>query len=165
MLEVRSIEDLVAVIEGREVLPRAITIDGAPGAGKTTMGASLAQKLCVQHLDLDWFLERDQDVFVDALRVEEFLRVSALYQRMVISGVCIVEVLDRLKIKDAFKVYLKRVDAGKWADEEELYGNFLEEAESLGAASGALRYEVRGYHRHVRPDENADVIFCRGGPG
>ena len=55
-------------------------------------------------------------------------------------------------------VYMKRLNAGIWADEGEALGNELREYEAAGCERDLLRNEISDYHLRYKPHEVADLV-------
>ena len=139
MREVRTIKELVDAIGECANPPRIVSIDGALGAGKTTLGAELAGRLGARHLDLDSFLEPDQGCVINALRVDSLRKAVIPSGLVVLSGVCMLLALQKIGASDSYNVYLKRMNSrGEWADESELYGNETEEIAAAGVPTPAF---------------------------
>lgn len=162
---VRTLDELVSIINKLPSLPHVIAIDGVTLAGKSTLAARLAERLAGTHLDLDNFIERDQGAFIAAL--PEQLLLDAMKQSrlpLIVSGICSLAAQQKVGVRGAFQVYLKRVTETGWIDGEEVYGDLLDQiAEAYGKQPKDYRpaFEVREYHRQYRPDECADVVFER----
>ncbi|MFT0733431.1 hypothetical protein [Ralstonia wenshanensis] len=84
----------------REIRHGLITFDGCMLAGKTGLMREIARRLEVQGLDLDDFVDRQQGVFVEALRLQELIaaiqQASAKSGVVLLSGICMLEVLERI---------------------------------------------------------------------
>jgi hypothetical protein len=84
----------------REIRHGLITFDGCMLAGKTGLMREIARRLGAQGLDLDDFVDRQQGVFVEALRLQEL--TAAIEQAhaktgvVLLSGICMLEVLERI---------------------------------------------------------------------
>lgn len=165
MIEAGCIEELLGELQSIEPQPRIITIDGWPNAGKSTLATNLAALMGAVHLDLDTFLIKDQGVFVEAIRYEELQSAIDISSApLIISGVCMLAVLERISLAPDCKIYLKRMASWGWADQDEIEGQMLEiVAEALGkqVSEYALPVEVRAYHTSHVPHENADIAFLR----
>jgi hypothetical protein len=144
---------------------RIVAIDGLPGSGKSTLGEQVAAALGAQQVDFVDFLVKDQGEFVGALRTDELAVALTSPPGLVIaSGVCMLQVLDRLDFKADVLVYVKRMAIWGWADEDEVVGDQLEELARLNGMSPddlPLHLEVREYHREFVPHERADVVLER----
>lgn len=165
MIEVRDIDELLSTLRAVVARTRIVTIDGWHGSGKSTLASNLANRIGAKHLDLDSFLIPDQRVFVEAIRYEQLQpAIDKASDSLIVSGVCMLEVLRRVDVVPDCKIYLKRMADWGWADQDEIEGQKLEiVAEALGkqVSEFALSLEVRTYHRNHMPHENADIAFLR----
>tara|TARA_E500000318_G_scaffold41711_1_gene39910 strand:+ start:1166 stop:1834 length:669 start_codon:yes stop_codon:yes gene_type:complete len=103
----------------REVLvgcipPQAsvISIDGLDGVCKTTMGGQLSRALEIRHVDLDQYLKRKQDTFLEALNLPDLkLALSnaiAGQGGVVVTGCMMDEVLERCGTLSGYRIYAMR---------------------------------------------------------
>tara|TARA_Y100001938_G_scaffold135436_1_gene197110 strand:- start:1796 stop:2374 length:579 start_codon:yes stop_codon:yes gene_type:complete len=162
-----------------------IGIDGIDGIGKSTLAKEISLLINAKLISLDDFLARNQDIYVDSLRVNEiFDAITSTVGITIIEGVCLLAAIDRTNVKLNELVYVKRIRHGIWVDEE-TYGStktadevvadeerklavFLEwEASQKGKDSptnndrklSAFREEIIRYHAKYKPSERASVIF------
>jgi broad-specificity NMP kinase len=165
MLEVQNIDELLCILQAIGPRSQVITIDGWHGSGKSTLASDLANRMGAIHLDLDSFLIQDQRVFVEAIQYEQLQSaIEKSGNSLIISGVCMLEVLERVDVVPAHKIYVKRMTDWGWADQDEIEGQMLETvAAALGkqVSEFVLSLEVRTYHRSYMPHENADIAFLR----
>ena len=133
--------------------PYTVAVDGASGAGKTHLASLLANQIGAAHLDLDDFVQRGQGAFVSAIDFQALRdRVAEQPDKLLISGVCMREVLDRLPLSASQHIYVMRMDATGWADRAEIEGNLLEELATVfgdGIATETLAAEVKIGRAHV----------------
>jgi hypothetical protein len=117
------------------------------------------------HVDLDCFLIAKQDKFFDALRLDEVkAAVVAPGRRVVMTGICLLRVLEAAGVRPDVLIYVKRMRKWGWADEDELEGNEIEQiASSLGVdiQEWPFQVEVRNYHRTYRPQDRAAIVLER----
>lgn len=94
-------------------------VDGVDGAGKSRLAIELAARLKARVVHLDDFLERDQGLYVAALRVRELWgTIEPESGPMIVEGVCLLAALERIGVRASRLVYVKRMSpAGSWADE------------------------------------------------
>jgi shikimate kinase len=169
MREVETVDDVVAELGGA----RRIGVDGADGAGKSTLADRLSEVLAMPVFHLDHFLEKNQGGFVEHIKYDELGSAIRQHSSFVIDGVCLREVLRRAGISvDAF-VYVKRYYRGLWSEEREFeidepLEDFLakerelcsriagEKVEHLGVGEEIIRY-----HSQYRPHLHANVVFRR----
>ena len=156
-----DMDALAAAIEKQFSRNAVIGIDGVLSAGKTYLGAALASKLSVSHYDLDSAIERDRGEFVNALRLDEVRReIEGRRGKLLVSGLCMLQVMELAKVAVDGLIYVKRMSASGWPDADELVDSTLSRLK--GSAGGdALRREVRSYHASWRPIERAHFVYHR----
>ncbi len=179
-----SQEELAAIIRTAiNNSARVIAIDGMDGLGKTTLSTSLAATIGCRMLHLDDFVQKNQDGFyVDFIDYETL--GQALETAMsapgsvLVEGVCVLAILDRLGVSPDLHVYVKELMFGYlWHHKDKLYGTAgtLEEKlaqedeqnrlsaelepDAEGLAPDQLRRDLIRYHWHFHPDKNADIVF------
>ncbi|MEM7700749.1 MAG: shikimate kinase [Pseudomonadota bacterium] len=136
-----------------------VGIDGWTGVGKTTLGERLAKELGGTFFDLDCALTHDRKAYVSAIRISEVSEAFANQRRpLVVSGICLLEVLEKAAVKLDSSVYVKRMAAWGWADEDELRGI---DFGVPGASGEPVREELRRYHQNWQPHLSADYEFQR----
>ena len=164
----------VAALEARisGVGAGIVALDGAPQAGKSWLMSELARRLRCDAIDLDDHLDEDHRVFVDALRLTELDRrldaALAASRLVLVAGVCMREVLDKLGRSPALSIYVQRnTPMGIAGDldmidaEDGEQSNATKELDALFLDCGVLDREVRHYHERYKPRRNADIIFIR----
>jgi hypothetical protein len=154
-------QELVNALYGHVERSSIVGIDGWTGAGKTTLGRSIAEDLGGSSYDLDSALTRNLKNYVSSLRMSEISKaLSEAPRPLVISGICLLEALAKVEIELDVSIYVKRMASWGWADEDELSGLALE---IPGASGELLRREMRIYHQDWQPHLNADYEFWRMG--
>ncbi|MDO3527528.1 hypothetical protein ACNRBH_09155 [Ralstonia pseudosolanacearum] len=165
--EVTDVSDLESLL--RTVEHGLITFDGCTSSGKTTLMNNLAGRLKCPAIDLDQYLDRQRGEFVNALRlpaltdaIEQGCQQSPV---VLVSGVCMREVLDRLQFTAAMNIYVQRNSrTGIPSDLDFLDledGHLLDD--TLASLLSDLDLEIAAYHEHYRPRRNADVVYVRTG--
>ena len=122
-----------------------IAIDGLPGAGKTTFAARLSALLTVRTVHLDDYLRRNCIGFTDYLRYNDLQR-ALLERPVIVEGVCMLEVLDRLALRPDQFVYLQASSAGQPLTQ-----------------SHPLVQEVSAYTDRLHPEERANLFLVGSG--
>ena len=131
----------------RESDASLIAVDGLPGAGKSTLAAGLSAMLAIRAVHLDDYLEHESIGFTDYLRYGE-LRRALLHRPVIIEGVCMLDVLDRLGLRPEQFVYLQAPFAEQHLDR-----------------SHPLVREVRAYTNRSHPVERANLVLARSEGG
>ena len=120
-----------------------IALDGLPGGGKSTLTASLSALLTIRAVHLDDYLVHGSVGFTDYLRYED-LRHALLQRPVIVEGVCMLDVLDRLELRPDQFVYLQAPFAERHLDQ-----------------SHPLVREVRAYTDRSNPVERANLVLAR----
>ncbi|CAG9243897.1 hypothetical protein [Paraburkholderia caribensis] len=158
--DVESLEHRV-----REVTRGLITFDGCMLAGKTQLMREIARRIGTQGLDLDDFVERQRGVFVEALRLQELTaaieQALAKFGVMLVSGVCMLEVLERIGCESSLTVYVQANNQDGTPDDIDLIGAEFGRRPDLVDFFGELENECFSYHARYRPRNGADVLFIR----
>jgi hypothetical protein len=124
-----------------------IAIDGKPGVGKTTFAAHLSALLTIRAVHLDDYLRRNRIGFTDFLRYED-LRRSLRGRPVIVEGVCMLDVLDRLALRPDSFIYVQAPFADQYLDQ-----------------SHPLIREVSAYTDRLQPAEEANFVFVQAGRG
>ena len=149
---------LAAVI--RAIGAGIVMLDGCTAAGKTVLARDLAERLQAGVVDVDGYIDRHQDTFVGALRVDELKSATegALARSGIVfvSGICARDVADRAGLAPVLFVYVKRKTlAGVMADMD-----ILDAEDGLFRRyRPGLEAEIAGYHRRRLPCHNADILY------
>ena len=168
---------------------KIISVDGIDGCGKTTLAKELVNNLDLTHINLDEYLIKNKGTYVNYIKYkilkQDISKKLANNKVIIIDGICILKVLESIKIKSDFKIYVKKlrwgthwlegqiIDYSKNVDEvlkteEETLRKFCEiNAKIEGKKPGkfvpqeSIFQEIVRYHFEYRPNLNADVIFER----
>ncbi len=171
-----------------------ISIDGMDGSGKSTLASYLAKHLNMYHmaLDEDKYLITQKGTYVNFIRYDiletDLSEFRDKNQRIIIDGICILEILDNINIKPDLKIYVKNVKrlaaSFHWFDGEIFdYSRDVEEVlkekeDNLKVfidmeammegrepqtfeSKESIFHEIMRYHFKYKPDLNADIIFER----
>jgi tRNA A37 threonylcarbamoyladenosine biosynthesis protein TsaE len=162
---------------------RIVSIDGWSGSGKTTLARDLADRLSLRRCELDEYVHEQRGGFLEHLdypRLSTALaNVRTASAPVLVDGICVLEVLERLGLRSDLKVYVRKISAsGIWHDglnldpsrtAEEVIEEDRQSAErwaemhgkKLGEGGEPLAWEVLRYHYGYLPHESADVYFNR----
>lgn len=123
MVTSKSIDELASVLSSflREGNACYIGIDGKDGSGKSALVKSLSEKLEIEFICLDDFVENKKGGYV------AFLDVAAINEArktigcpLIIEGVCLLAAAERIGVKINVLIYVKRMSVyGDWRDREE----------------------------------------------
>ena len=168
-----------------------ISIDGRSGSGKTMLSTEITQQLNIEHINLDDddYLKKKQDEFVDAIKYGSLLSKIEVARKenkpILIEGICIIKILERIKVIPTFKIYVKKtIVGGFWLDgtdydytiplentlqrlEEELKkiteitSKIDKEDISENCTKEGITIETLRYHYEYHPDLEADLIYTR----
>jgi hypothetical protein len=142
-----------------------IAIDRCDGAGKTALANQLGNLLDRSNIDFDTFLNKHLGSYVAALKLDELetaiRTTSASDQGLIISGVCMLDVLGRVGASADLIVYVER------RSKRDILGDFYilrcEEGFSIpeNLPLSDLQKELCDYHCAFKPRSRADLIFVR----
>lgn len=159
----------------RSSCARLVAVDGAHGSGKSHLAGELGALLEMEVVHLDDFVARNQREYVQHIDFSSVSAALAVGGALIVEGICVLQILDRLGMEpDAF-VYVKRVAHGYWLDEDHFDPQMPIEdhlagiresirplAEMLGESGElGLAEEVIRYHAEYRPHERATIVFLR----
>jgi hypothetical protein len=137
----QSVAEVAGRIRGSDT--SLIALDGLPGAGKSTLAARLSALLSIRTVHLDDYLAQESVGFTDYLRYEELQR-ALLRRPVIVEGVCMLDVLDRLELRPDPLVYLHAPFAERHLDR-----------------SHPVVREVRAYTDRTHPAERANLVLTR----
>src|SRR4051794_31731865 len=145
-----------------------VLLDGCTQSGKTTLGHCICCRLgtdIVSLVEADQHLERKQDRYVGALRVDRLKEAIAWASRrspiVLLDGVCAREIAECAEVTPALSVYVQRnTAAGPEGDQD-----ILDAEKGYGgdADLSSLDKEIYAYHARHKPRRNADIIYIRVG--
>jgi hypothetical protein len=164
-----------------------IGIDGIDGSGKTTLSKKIADELGYIQIKLDDYVDRNCGTFVEHIRYDELRSsIHSTHAPIIIEGVCLLAVLEKLQRKADLFIYVRRIsDYGSWRDEDkcdiigdvdelilkekETHRMFCEaeaRIEGKNFDSNAcdippLIEEIIRYHHGYAPHMRADIIYDR----
>ena len=130
--------------------------DGWTGAGKTSLGNILSSRLSRTHCDMDGLLLRRTGRYAENIDMERLRDILWAAPTSIISGVCARAIQFRVGARPTFNIYVQRMAAGCWADEDDAMGNT-----DYGCEPSPLILEMRAYHRQWLPHETADLVIER----
>lgn len=167
----RNVDDLIYQIKSA----KTIGIDGVDGSGKTLLSKEVGEKLNLPVLNLDNYLIKNKENYVENLKYNEIHEFIEKHQNsFIIEGVCLLNILKKLNLSLDCFIYVKRINKrDEWLDEEEC--NIKDSAEEIikrieerikildPSYSGLpeFRKEVIHYHANERPLTRATYIFER----
>ena len=138
-MEVTSIYDLAHAVENR--CASIIGVDGYLGAGKTTVAMQLAEQIGYACVHLDDYLDPKHGGFVENINLSALNKALRVKRPLIIEGLCLLEVLDRLQVNVDFLVYVTGIGPSSTDCDKKVFD------------------ETNGYFQTYRPAIKADVIF------
>lgn len=141
-----------------------IVIDGFSDSGKTYLGRQIQKELGIFHIDTDSYVNPEinsgsyqERISLKAFRseIENIIRIGG---SLVISGICVQDIITTIGLYFDFKIYLKKISKSRvWHN-----GHDMEEHIN-GQISDYFSVEPNrsdmSYHLKYRPHENADLII------
>jgi len=144
-------------------------------------------KLDYVHINIDDYLEDNCGQFVEFLKIKEIKEtISNTKKAIIIEGVCLLAVIEKLRLDLGILIYIKRTSSfGMWHDEkecdvqidiEEFIKNKNEDLRRFAEAEASiegrsfdpdenflpqLKEEIIRYHYKYKPHRKADLIYKR----
>lgn len=153
---------------------RVIAIDGFQASGKTTLARALSEQWNIPVISADNYLIKNRGEFFKYLRLEELSAELRAHERYIFEGVCCLQILQAIGVTANVLVYVKRMAAWGWADEDELASfasspsSTAEETPPMAEMRDPLQTTLRDlweevalYHWQYRPHEVADLSYER----
>jgi len=162
-----------------------IAIDGNQGVGKTELANTITTEFSYVGIDLDDFLFEEKGGYVDFIQYDNLTDSIQANKngKIVISGVCVIQVLERIGIVPDLHIYIKLLyKDGFWNDgfmlfnpdmtaDQKIY-EIHESRRKFWAVEGqpytpesskamGLKEDIIRYHYSYKPHEKADLIFNR----
>jgi hypothetical protein len=190
MREVADVNELAqairAKVEGRA--RPVIGIDGADGSGKTFLATEIGTVLNLSVVSVDDFVEKERGNYVEHIQQAELeAALGSAETGVIVEGVCLLDVVDRLALSADCLVYVKRCDADGFWYEDGDYGDpsgsadvviarlsqqlaavadlscrfHNEPGDPFAGSVTPLREEIIRYHYRARPHERADFVYLR----
>ena len=109
-----DIEDHIRYFVKTELLPHIpksahlISIDGFDGVGKSRLTKRLAEELGFQSVNLDGFVEKNQNCYFEVLRYPDLSDHIAGKNLLIVEGCLVQNVLSRLGVSADYKIYIFR---------------------------------------------------------
>lgn len=188
-----SIRDAVGAWVEIELLPlvpataKLVSIDGLDGVGKSTIAEALADRSGATLLQLDTYLEQDQNRYLEALDLVAFRERAVQSDKVIVEGCLVQAALARAGLASDFSIYVVRTTQmhaqpdAEWTDEPDLlfsdkeaeeqiaeevefvrrWAGFFSESDfpSASCEISGLRQELIRYHASMCPHLRADLIL------
>jgi hypothetical protein len=158
-----SVSELLSLVQDFGSGGNLIAIDGFMSSGKTTLAISLAEQLPAFRISLDFYVESERNApnYIGLLRLADLAsdiqKARIEFGSVVVEGICMLEVLDSIKVQPEIYVYVKRISPmGLWQD-----GFHFEDYETVGEECSFARLSELAYHASHRPHEISTVVYNR----
>lgn len=149
-----------------------VSIDGVVGAGKTTFAYKMLAQFGGNILSVDDYLTPSHGSYLQWIKFRQMkLDFEKLKHRskslIVIEGICILAVLQKIDITPDLKVYLRRIDqSGSWVDSHlcEEFDHLEDKLQWMQQFErhtnvGSYDREIAQYHIQHKPISNADFVI------
>jgi uridine kinase len=180
MIDTTDTSEILTVLRTRE--PRVVGIDGGDGSGKSSLASLLSRKLGWLNINLDDYVEKNIGCYMEHIHYDEVRNnFNDAGKPIIIEGVCLLAVLERLEQHLDILIYVKKM-GGKWYDEDdctvseddfinrkkeeqwkfsEIEANMYGKNPPSDVMLPELTEEIIRYHHKFRPYEKADIIYKR----
>jgi adenylate kinase family enzyme len=117
-----------------------ISVDGFSGSGKSFLSKKIVEINNYTYIDIDGdYLKTNDGRFINFIKYEklkaDIFELVSNGKKVVIDGICILKVLDRIGFKPDIKVYVKRIHSQQWRD-----GKYLDYTTNIEDALSARRF-------------------------
>jgi hypothetical protein len=142
--------------------PRIVGIDGDLGAGKTKLAGQITAVLDGACLHLDAFLLRGQGTFTRSIDYEQLqLAIAQSRGMVVLDGVCLLAVLNRLSIVPDYLIFVDAEARFKARAKSPILtaevGNYLDQYSPRSKANAVISLE----RLIMTPSTEADIAYIR----
>jgi hypothetical protein len=160
-------DSLSELAEALKTVTGLIALDGCTGVRKTRLAEKIgAARPDSEVIEVDRFLEPNQDQYVAALRVvqlrEAVWRALNRSGIVILDGVCARDVICLIGCNAAFHVYVQRNSSVGVPQHLDILDQEEKDAPSFhdpACPPSLLELELAEYHRRRQPRRNADIIF------
>ena len=135
-----------------------ISVDGLSGSGKSFLSNKIVEINNYTYIDIDGdYLIPNDGLFIDFIKYEklkaDIFELVSNGERVVIDGICILKVLDRIGFKPDIRVYVKRIHSQQWRD-----GKYLDYSTNIEDALSAKRDEPQEFENNAAYIEGREII-------
>lgn len=119
---------------------KVVAIDGNDGAGKSTLGRFLACRYNTSLIETDFFIKiKSKSFSYDEENISRIIRKRLELDRpVIVEGIKLLEILERIKIPHDFLIYLKNANYD---------------------GSGTLADILRSYSERYSPQQQANIFI------
>ena len=146
--------------------PKIIGIDGTDGTGKSYLSKRVASTLNFGHVEVDKFINRNQDTYLANLDSEHLKNATnetlSKHQGLVLDGICLRAVLENIDVVAEFHVYVQTISEVGNLQNSDVIG-YEPNSERHGNQSwlSPLARELGEYHNSYQPRAKSNVIYQR----
>jgi hypothetical protein len=130
--------------------PWIISIDGDQGAGKRSLAKEIGTSFAGAVIDVDDYLLGNGGPYLEQVQWEliiQDLQRNKDNKNLVISGVLLEDVIERVQIVPAYRIFMRHKVDGRWD-----YSDYLKP----GLPRSMLSREISQYYRALKPWQCAD---------
>lgn len=165
-----------------------VSIDGFSGSGKSYLSKVIVESNSYSYIDIDGdYLVANNGRYIDFIKYEklksDIFNFISNEDKVVIDGICILKVLERIGFKPDIKIYVKGIHNNQWRDGKHRdYATSVEDAlfnirvknqqfendaayiegrepKLIDLLEENMTHETMRYHYSYRPDITADLIY------
>jgi ABC-type cobalamin/Fe3+-siderophores transport system ATPase subunit len=133
-----------------------IIVDGDNGSGKTTLAKEMAAALNAKVVSLDDHLLENGDIYWNQIKYEELAsEIVSAGPRVIIEGVCVLKVLEKIKVNHDYHIFVKRYNGFLGWE----YEQYLDERAKLPRSK--LSRDIVVYYRGYKPFNVCNLVLDR----
>lgn len=159
-----------------------IAVDGYDGSGKTYLSKTIYNKFKdFAWIDFDDYRKNKKANYIESLNIPLIKSKIFNQKKIIFSGICMLQILEKIKINNFIHIYIKKYNEFGWADKddccflgkiEDYIKKEVNDMNNFYKLSGesdkvfkpidlGIRPYLIKYHQRYKPHESSKIIFKR----